>query len=132
MSHLKHYTPVPGYAPIFKPGEGELEHLTFGMMILAGGQTQTVTPDAGNEMAITILIGGLNAKSSDGQSWTGLGGRKDVFEGPTDTLFLPPGTKVDLTATRDCEMAIAQAHSDYSGPVSLFAAKDAFLDHRGK
>lgn len=132
MSHLKHYTPVPGFSQIFKPGEGELEHLWFGMMILSGGQTQTIAPEPGNEMAITILIGGLDANSSDGQEWKGLGGRKDVFEGPTDTLFLPKGTTVTLTATSDCEMVIVQAKSDFTGPVTLFAAKDAMIDHRGK
>lgn len=131
MSHIKHYVSTPGYTVILKPGDGELDHLTFGILHLGAGQNLTFAPEAGHEMALTFLTGSVDAASMD-QRWHALGGRTNVFERATDTLFIPPGSSIDLHALTDCEIAAAQAASHHVGPITLYSAASAMIEHRGK
>ncbi len=102
------------------------------MLRLGANQTTTLAPEANHELALTVITGSVDAAAKDGQRWEGLGGRKSVFDGSTDTLFLPPGTSVELHAVNDCEIAVSQARSDYSGKVALYPAGEAIIEHRGK
>lgn len=130
-NHITQYNPANGYAPLVAPGIGELEHLTFGMINLAPAQTLSFSPEQGHEAALTILTGSINAADGNGQRWEGVGGRTSVFEGSTDTFFVPPACRLELHALNTCEIAVSQARSDIDGPVTLFPATDALLEQRG-
>ncbi len=131
---LKHYSPTPGYTAIFTPGEDTLKHIGLGMLCLAAGQSLTFGGEAGREIALTILTGTLDAETdtAGGQRWQKLGGRTDVFDGATDTLYLPSGTPVKLQAVTDCEIVVCQSPNQESGPVQLYSAKDATVAQRGQ
>jgi 5-deoxy-glucuronate isomerase len=76
------------------------------------------------------LTGTLDARAGD-QHWQGLGGRKTVFDSPTDSLLVPAGCAVELHAQSDCEIAIPQAANAETGQVQLYRAADATLASRG-
>ncbi len=130
-AYLKHYSPTAGYTELFTHGKGTLRYLTFGMLLLAAGQATRFGPFAGEETALTVLTGTLNADDSAGQRWEKLGGRTTVFEGPTDTLLLPSGSSITLQAAVTCEIAVCQASSTQTGPVRLYARQNAVLAQRG-
>jgi 5-deoxy-glucuronate isomerase len=131
MPLLKHFKPSAGYTPIFTPGEGELKHIRFGMLCLSAGQRHIFAPEPGHEAALTILTGSVKATASD-QTWGSLGGRTNVFDSATDTLFVPDGNRVELEALgSESEIAVSQATSDFKGPVTLYPAADAVIAQRG-
>lgn len=132
MTHVRHYVPAPGYTAILTPGDGQLKHITLGVLRLNANETITFRPETDHEAALTIATGVVDVAARDGQRWEALGGRASVFEGPTDTVFAPAGHNVDLHAVSNSEIIIAQARSDFKGPVALFSAADAMVEHRGK
>jgi 5-deoxy-glucuronate isomerase len=124
-AYLKHYEAVPGYTEIIS--DDTLKHLTFGVLRLAAGETLTFGPYPGQETTLTVLTGTLNAD----QHWINLGGRGNVFDGPTDTLLLPSESSVTLQAVDACEIAVCQAASTKTGPVRLYAGFEATIAQRG-
>ncbi len=132
MTHIRHYVPTPGYSAVLTPGDGQLKHITLGILRLNAGETITFRPETDHEAALTIATGVVDAAARNGQRWEALGGRASVFEGPTDTLFVPAGHNLDLHAASNTEIIIAQARSEFKGQVTLYAAADALVEHRGK
>jgi 5-deoxy-glucuronate isomerase len=69
----------------------------------------------GNELAIVNLSGQYTVRSTRGE-WTGIGGRKNVFEGAAHALYLPRGTEFEIEAEEGGEFAVAwvPAYEDHA------------------
>ncbi len=81
------------------------EHIFFQARTLAAGQMwQHETGE--NELAL-VLFGGTVAVSSNRGSWSEVGGRAHVFAGLPHSLYLPRNTSFQVTATTNCEFAVA-------------------------
>ncbi|MCP5517933.1 MAG: 5-deoxy-glucuronate isomerase [Verrucomicrobiales bacterium] len=75
----------------------------------AGGQWSFAT--GGHELALVNLTGVYTVGSSRG-SWTGIGGRKDVFSGAAHALYLPRGTEFTVTAEESGDFAVGWVATD--------------------
>lgn len=58
-----------------------------------------------------------------------LAGRKSVFHGPTDVLYLPTGTDAEITGTG--RVAVAEAPTDKHFPVAYISAEGVPVELRG-
>ena len=59
-----------------------------------------------NELAIVNLTGRYEVQSNRGQ-WSGIGGRKTVFEDGAHALYLPRNTEFTVTAEQAGDFAVA-------------------------
>ena len=104
--------------------------------------SNVVLETGGDEVVLLPLSGGLDV-TVDGQTHH-LAGRPSVFAGPTDVLYLPPGTRAVLEAAdgRGARVAVPGAHvgarvADGAGeradplPVRRVDAADVAVELRG-
>lgn len=75
----------------------DLAHLSFGLCRLEPGQSWCRPSDT--EEVVGVVIRGRVDVAAGGKAWSGLGGRKDVWDGPASAVYAPPGAKLELTAT---------------------------------
>ena len=83
-----------------------------------------------HEMAIVILTGTVSIESSRG-TWTGLGSRSSVFDGPPHAVYLPRGTGFSVAATTDAEFAVAWVPTDEDNPARVITPQDVAVEIRG-
>lgn len=61
------------------------------------------------ELCLVMLLGTADITGA-GLRWTDVGSRKSVFEGTPDSIYVPPGVDVSITAKTDsCEVALCWA-----------------------
>jgi 5-deoxy-glucuronate isomerase len=84
-----------GYTRFCTAGE-DLEHLSFGVSRLRGGEEWEVAA-RGEELLAVVLTGVVDA-AVDGVRWPGLGGRATVFDGRATAVYCPPGRRLWVRA----------------------------------
>ena len=102
-----------------------------GMRVLSlveGGRVMLDLPT--EEAAVVPLAGSFQVDLEIGGSWT-LVGRTDVFAGPTDLMYLPPGTKGMVVAKSDGELAFCTAASSRSGSPLYRNRNEVSVEIRG-
>ena len=93
----------------------------------AGAGAELVTAE---EEWLIIPLSGAFDVAVDGQAHH-LRGRRDVFDGPTDTLYLPPASTFSITAPAGGRVAFTSARAAGQYPVQFLAAEDAPIARRG-
>ena len=83
----------------------------------------------GDEVVVVPLNGGA-ALEADG-SHLELAGRANVFAGPTDFVYLPPGTTATLSSERGGRFALCSARTNRRLPVRYGPAADVPVELRG-
>jgi 5-deoxy-glucuronate isomerase len=84
--------------------------------------------EVGREACLVVLSGTV-AIEAGGECHTGLGGRKDVFDGAPTSVYLPAGMSYVVTAETDAELAVCTAPSTGQGAIRVLSS-DA-VEHRG-
>lgn len=84
----------------------------------------------GHEFGLIILSGKVDVTSNRG-TWTGIGKRKTVFEGPPFALYLPAQTSFTVTAQSDAEFGVAWVPTDEEHPPQLVTPDDVNVEIRG-
>lgn len=106
---------LPYFEPLTsEPGENGLRHntcqvLDFNLLVLGAGEVHGFVAE-GREFGIVMLTGKADVVV-DGQHFEGLGGRKNVFDGPPSMVYAPTGASVAISATSDCEVALCSCPS---------------------
>jgi 5-deoxy-glucuronate isomerase len=124
-----------GFTTIVRRGELGLQYLEFGLLYLP--------PDAewfGNtekcEHVLNVLSGvvSLEVESPVSAKHEKLGRRRDVFEGPPTALYLPPGIKYKLKATKDsAEIAVFSAiEPSFKGKIAIIQPEDVNIFSMGR
>ncbi|HOZ49858.1 MAG TPA: 5-deoxy-glucuronate isomerase [Candidatus Hydrogenedentes bacterium] len=83
-----------------------------------------------NELAFVNLSGVYTVESNRG-TWTGIGGRENVFTGAAHALYLPRGTEFTVTAERAGEFAVTWAPTDEDHEPWLIRPEDVAVSIRG-
>ncbi|SDU81674.1 5-deoxyglucuronate isomerase [Microlunatus sagamiharensis] len=86
--------------------------------------------DTGADEVVVVPLSGGATVDADG-SHVDLTGRADVFAGPTDFVYLPPGTTVTLHSERGGRFALCSARTDRRLPVRYGAASEVPVELRG-
>ncbi|MEX0599139.1 MAG: 5-deoxy-glucuronate isomerase [Rhodothermales bacterium] len=84
----------------------------------------------GDELALVVLGGTIDVDSSRG-SWTGVGRRKNVFDGLPYALYLPRKTDFTITAASDAEYAVARVPTGEDHSPQLVTPADVPVEIRG-
>ena len=88
--------------------------------------------DETKELCVVVLTGTVSAKT-DGLTWNEIGGRKSVFEDAAPyAVYVPPRTKLTITAKTDSEIAVAGAPAKGEIPARLIESASVGLSVRGK
>lgn len=112
------------------PESAGWELLHFGARKMQiGDQWQYSTGD--NELALVILGGNCNVKSSRGE-WPNIGRRSDVFSGMPYTLYLPRHTKFTVEAlSKELDIAYGWVPTHEDHPPQLVIPKQVNIEIRG-
>ncbi len=101
-----------------------------GLRVLTLAPGQGAELGTGDEEWLVIPLAGAFDVAADGREYA-LRGRRDVFEGPTDTLYLPPGTGFEISSRAGGRVAFTSARARGEHPVQFLAAQDAPIARRG-
>jgi 5-deoxy-glucuronate isomerase len=113
------------------PQSAGWRYVGFSAHQLAPGESLTLSDDA-NELCGIILSGKVSAKTG-ALEWTEIGWRKSVFEDAAPyAVYVPPRTKLTITAKTDAELAVAGAPAKGNLPARLIAPATMRLSARGK
>ncbi|HEY5848968.1 MAG TPA: 5-deoxy-glucuronate isomerase [Microlunatus sp.] len=83
-----------------------------------------------HDEVIVLPLSGAAEVGVGGESWP-LSGRVDVFAGPSDSLYLPPGTEAVLESAPGGRFALCGARTEQSRPARYLAAADVPVEQRG-
>ncbi|MBB4642832.1 5-deoxy-glucuronate isomerase [Rhizorhapis suberifaciens] len=86
--------------------------------------------EKGREACIVILSGTVSV-SAGGRAFTGLGSRKNVFDGLPTSLYVPADTSYSIYAATDTEVAICTAPGMRPGKARVIAPDQVGQETRG-
>ncbi|MGH6891478.1 MAG: 5-deoxy-glucuronate isomerase, partial [Dongiaceae bacterium] len=86
---------------------------------------------AGRETCLVLLSGKAKA-AVDGKASVEIGGRKNVFEGPGWSIYLPADARCVLKATTDIEVGICTAPGGKKFPARIIPPEQVGFEERGK
>ncbi|MBW7992446.1 MAG: 5-deoxy-glucuronate isomerase [Planctomycetes bacterium] len=111
------------------PQQARWEYISFQARRLAANQSWSFE-SGDNELAIVNLSGRYSVNSNRGQ-WSGIGSRKDVFEGAAHALYLPRRTEFTITAEEEGEYAVTWVPTDQDHEPWLIKPEDVKIAVRG-
>lgn len=133
MTYLIRNDNQRGHLPVVIPGAGGLERITFDLLFLdPGGHYEEVTGDY--EVALVIL-GGRCSIEAEGNAWENIGERRDVFDGPAASVYVPSKGRfsVRVTDALPVEVAVCRVRADRRGTDAvLIPPGDVKIDSRGR
>lgn len=111
------------------PEKAGWEYISFQARRLAAGRSWSFATGE-NELVIVNFDGCYTIRSNRGK-WSGIGGRKNVFEGAAHALYLPRRSEFTITAEQSGEYAIAWAPTDQDHQPWLIKPEDVEINIRG-
>ncbi len=117
------------------PGSEAWAYTGLEVLVLAAGSSRSLTMD-GVEGLVLPLSGGcrVDVLAPRGEEeHLVLAGRADVFAGPSDSVYVPVGSRVTLhaPATAPLRVSVSTARAGRTCPVRLLRADEATVDLRG-
>ncbi len=117
------------------PGSDAWAYTGVEVLVLAAGSSRALTLD-GVEALVLPLSGGCRldvVSPRGGAEHLTLAGRRDVFAGPSDSVYLPVGSVVTIhaPAAGPVRLAVCTARAGRACPVRLLRADEATVDLRG-
>ena len=112
------------------PEQAGWEFCSLTVVRLAPGATWEAETGQ-DEVALVPLSGGCTV-ASGGESWE-IGGRADVFDGPTSSLYLPVGTGYSVTNSGNgpLELAVTGSRAERAFPARKIEADEVLIEIRG-
>lgn len=132
MRYLIKYKGQKGHIPVVKPGDGGLKLISFDLLFFEKGMKYT--EETGAREVCIVILGGKCTFESGGNRWENVGARKDVFDGPAASLFVPAGNSfaVEATDTAPVEAAILRCPSKSPGAPVFIPPEKVKIVERGR
>ncbi len=105
------------------------EYLSFETRKLA--PYQRFSGDTGGRELALVMLGGHCAVESSEGAWSRVGGRDHVFAGRPHTLYLPVGTRFELTAATACDIVFCYCRATERHPARLVTPDQVRVEVRG-
>jgi len=124
MNLKRTYSPRTGYQSVVRAHASGLAFAEFGMLRLSPGQAYTV--QVGTKETALIPLTGTCSVAAAGLGRVTVGGRRSVFDGPTDLVYLPRGAgRVEVAAADgEVEVAVCRAPAAVDCPPRLIPAAE--------
>jgi len=124
----KTYKPKIGLSEVVKESDG-LKNLQLRILKLGPGETFRGKLDD-QETALVILTG-VCSVSCDGQSFKSIGKRREVFESPGYTVYIPAGSEFEVVAHTWMEAALGSSFAEVGGEPGLITPQKIQMTSRG-
>jgi len=111
------------------PEQAGWEYISFQARRLTANHSWSFA-SAGNELVIVNLSGRYTVRSNRGQ-WSGIGTRKNVFEGAAHALYLPRHSEFTITAEESGEYAVAWVPTGQDNEPWLIKPENVAISVRG-
>jgi 5-deoxy-glucuronate isomerase len=111
------------------PASAGWDLISFEVRHLRQGETWSFA-SGDNELAVVNLTGRYGVKSDRG-TWSGIGGRANVFAGGADALYLPRRTRFEVEAEQEGDFAVTWVPTDRDGQPWLIKAANVTKSIRG-
>jgi len=131
MSYWKPASAEKGYQNVFALGE-MTPYTGLGLIRLDSGESYQGANTATNE-AVLVILGGTCDITVAGQKYTNLGKRKNVFDGPAASVYVPVSAAYEVTntGTQQLEIAVCQALAEEAHEAFVIHPEDVLQQHRG-
>jgi 5-deoxy-glucuronate isomerase len=96
-------------------------YVGFRVLKLSPGQRHDGL-ETGREACLVVLTGTVTVEAG-GETHAGLGGRRDVFDGPATSVYVPAGLPWSVTADGEAEVAICTAPGTGAGAVRVLRSE---------
>ena len=113
------------------PENAGWRYVGFEVYRLGPGQRLSRTIQSDRE-ACLVLITGRAEIAANGANLGKLGSRRSPFEGSPWSVYLPPGTRLDLEAEHEVELALCTAPGTGTLPLRVIPPVAVGLETRGK
>jgi 5-deoxy-glucuronate isomerase len=112
------------------PASAGWSYVGFEVFRLAPGRS--VERASNGRECCAVILSGLADIRFDSTRWRGVGGRKTVFDGPPEAVYVPAGGLIEVTGSGDgCEVALGWAPAGRGREPALIAASDVHVFTRG-
>jgi 5-deoxy-glucuronate isomerase len=129
MSFIAKVGPASGHQTVIKAGEQGVHWLGLEVLRLAPGESWQ--GKLADEEAALIILSGRCTIATGAEHWEGLGGRADMFAGPTAAVYASRRTKIEVKAETKLELAIAKAPCTVDLPAKLITPDQVKLNSAG-
>lgn len=132
MSRLRIASTAPaadGIVVAVTPASAGWAHVGFAVVNLVAGQVYR-GGEAAREACLVVLAGTVDVTAGDDR-FAGIGGRRDMFDGPPAAVYLPGGRAYAITASTPAEVAICTAPGTTPGAARLIAPHAMPFETRG-
>ena len=123
------YSDDPDLILSITPEQAGWEYISFQARRLSRNQSWSFESGE-NELVIVNLSGRYSVNSNRG-NWSGIGNRKDVFQGAAHALYLPRHSEFTITAEQGGEYAVAWVPTDEDHEPWLIKPEDVEISVRG-
>jgi 5-deoxy-glucuronate isomerase len=117
-----------GWSAVLTPEAAGWRYCGLRAATLTAGTSLLFQPGA-DEVAVLSLEGGFDIRV-DGAAFR-LDGRSDVWAGPSDFVYAPPGSTIDIGSTDGGRFVVATARAERRFPVRYVPASDVAVEIRG-
>ncbi len=107
---MGYFETVPASPGINRVQANPFKLLDFQLLVLSDGEKHSAA--AGDREILAVVLSGKGAFSVDGKSFTGVGGRPNVFAGKPHSVYIPAGAKYTIAGEGRLEAALVSAPSD--------------------
>ncbi|MHC4369021.1 MAG: 5-deoxy-glucuronate isomerase [Planctomycetota bacterium] len=111
------------------PEQAGWQYISFMVRRLAAGQGWSF--ESGENELVIVNLSGCYAVSSNRGQWSGIGARKNVFEGAAHALYLPRGSEFTITAEESGDYAVAWIPTNQDHEPWLIRPEDVAISVRG-
>ncbi len=111
------------------PEQAGWEYISFQARRLAANQSWSFT--TGENELVIVNLSGRYTVDSNRDRWSGIGGRKNVFQGAAHALYLPRHSEFTITAEESGEYAVAWVPTDRDHEPWLIKPEDVAVSVRG-
>jgi 5-deoxy-glucuronate isomerase len=98
------------------PQSAGWRYVGFSAHRLIAGEAMTIDRSS-DEVCVVVLAGTISVRQRDGERWTHIGERRDVFDDAAPyAVYLPQGRDVEITAHTAAEIGVASAPGPGNAP----------------
>jgi 5-deoxy-glucuronate isomerase len=101
------------------PESAGWRYVGFSAHRLMPDEAMTIDPSS-DELCVVVLGGTVSVRQRDGETWTHIGERRDVFDDAAPyAVYLPQASGVEVTAHTPAEIGVAHAAGPGNAPARL-------------
>jgi 5-deoxy-glucuronate isomerase len=105
-----YFTSVPTAPGLNSLPTNPCKLLDFNLLILNSGES--VQGASGDREVLAVILGGKGNFTVEGEVFTNVGGRPNVFSGKPHSVYIPAGSSYSITAQDRLEVGLTSAPSD--------------------